>query len=73
MTSLHCRAAAIVYLMSGMCAVMLAGGRAAADHGDRLNELLSSGQLAAAEQEFSALAEKQPDDQQVKLAVGLVH
>ncbi len=54
------------------CGVLLGGHNAQADHSERLNELLSQGKLAEAETEFAKAASDDPDDQQAKLAVGLV-
>ncbi|MBX3436430.1 MAG: hypothetical protein KF861_02995 [Planctomycetaceae bacterium] len=56
---------------------LLAGGmifsaaRVKADHGPRLNELLSRGQLAAAETEFAQAATQQ-NDQQARMSLGIV-
>ncbi len=54
------------------CGVVLSGNSVQADHSERLNELLSQGKLAEAETEFTKTASDAPDDQQAKLAVGLV-
>ena len=52
--------------------VLVAQSAVAVDHSDRLKELLSTASLTTAVDEFGTVVQKNPDDHQAKVALGLV-